>query len=119
METLLGMEERIIFKLFAQLSAERAIIDQHKTIQQMETSLNDIQTRRMAVESTCATMTRENEALKLKVDDLENRSRWNKIFISLYRSCPSLTSYLGFDDNSGIYSMSGLFYSAILNDHNS
>ena len=80
---LLGMEERRISKISIQLSADRATIDRHdETIQQMETSLNDMQTRLMKVESTCEAITRENEALKLKTDDLENKSRRNNLRIT-------------------------------------
>ena len=58
MERLLtSMEERIIAKLSAQLSAEGAIIDQHhETIQQLETSRNDMHTRLERLESTCAAL---------------------------------------------------------------
>ena len=83
MERLLtSMEERIIAKLSAQLSAERAIIDQHhETIQQLETSHNDMHTRLERLESTCAALSKDNEELKVKLDDLENRSRRNNIRI--------------------------------------
>ena len=85
METLLNsMEDRIVAKLSVQLSATRAIIDRHdQTIQQMETSLNDVETRLLTLESTCKALSRENETLKLKTDDLENRSRRNNICITL------------------------------------
>lgn len=83
MERLLtSMEERIIAKLSAQLSANRAIIDQHhESIQQLETSLNDTQERLERLESTCAVLSRDNKELKVKLDDLENRSRRNNIRI--------------------------------------
>lgn len=81
MEKLLNsMEDRIIAKLSVQLSADRATIDRHdQTIQHMETSLNDMESRLRTLEATCTTLSRENEALKLKTDDLENRSRRNNI----------------------------------------
>lgn len=86
MEKLLNsMEDRILAKLSAQLSADRATIDRHdQTIQHMEMSLTDIDSRPrlLSLEATCATLTRENEALKLKTDDLENRSRRNNIRIT-------------------------------------
>lgn len=84
MEKLLNsMEDRIIAKLSVQLSADRATIDRHdQTIQQMETSLNDMEARLLTLKSTCKTLSRENEALKLKTDDLENRSRRNNIRIT-------------------------------------
>ena len=83
MEKLLtSMEERIIAKLSAQLSAERAIIDQHhETIQQLETSHNDMHTQIERLESSCAALSKDNEELKVKLDDLENRSRRNNIRI--------------------------------------
>ena len=77
MERLLtSMEERIIAKLSAQLSAERAIIDQHhKTIQQLETLYNDMHTRLERLESTYAALSKDNDELKVKLDDLENQYR--------------------------------------------
>lgn len=83
MERLLtSMEERIVAKLSAQLSANRAIIDQHhETIQQLETSLNETQERLDSLESTCAVLSKDNKELKVKLDDLENRSRRNNIRI--------------------------------------
>ncbi|KAJ8004198.1 hypothetical protein DPEC_G00156300 [Dallia pectoralis] len=77
------MEDRIIAKLSAKLSADRAIIERHdQTIQQMETSLNDVENRLLTLELTCTVLARENEALKLKADDLENRSRRNNIRVT-------------------------------------
>lgn len=83
MERLLtSMEERIIAKLSAQLSANRAIIDQHhESIQQLETSVNVTQERLERLESTCAVLSKDNKELKVKLDDLENRSRRNNIRI--------------------------------------
>lgn len=83
MERLLtSMEERIIAKLSAQISADRAIINQHQeAIQQLETAANDTQERMEKLESTCAALLESNEELKAKLDDLENRSRRNNIRI--------------------------------------
>ena len=68
------MEERIIAKHSIKLSADRAIIDSHEqTIQHVEMSLNDMETRLLTVESTCTALSRESEAIKLKMDDLANR----------------------------------------------
>ncbi|KAK1904349.1 LINE-1 retrotransposable element ORF1 protein [Dissostichus eleginoides] len=79
----LSMEERIISKLSVQLSADRATVDRHdQTIQGMEVALNGMETRLQTVESTCTALSRENESLKFKVDDLENRSRRNNIRIT-------------------------------------
>lgn len=76
MERLLtSMEERIVAKLSAQLPADRAIIDQrHKAIHQLEAAANDTQTRIEKLESTCAALFQNNEDLKVKLDNLENRS---------------------------------------------
>lgn len=84
MEKLLkSMEDRIVAKLYDQLSADRATIDRHdQTIQHMETSLNDMETRLATLESTCIALSKENDALKLKTDDLENRLRRNNIRIT-------------------------------------
>ncbi|KAJ8001137.1 hypothetical protein DPEC_G00188100 [Dallia pectoralis] len=80
---LVSMEDRIIDKLSAKLSADREIIERHdQTIQQIETSLNDVENRLLTLESTCTVLARENEALKLKADDLENRSRRNNIRVT-------------------------------------
>ena len=79
---LTSMEKRIEAKLFDQLSAERAIIKQHhETIQQLETSQNDMHTRLERRESTCAALSKDNKELKVNLDDLENRSRRNNICI--------------------------------------
>ena len=79
MEKLLtSMEDRIIAKLSDQLSADR----HDQTIQHMEMALNDMETRLATLESTCLTLSNENAALKLKTDDLENRSRRNNIRIT-------------------------------------
>ena len=77
MEKLLkSMEDRIIAKLFDQLSADRATIDRHdRTIQHMETSLSDIETRLATLKCTCLALSKENESLKFETEDLENRSR--------------------------------------------
>lgn len=48
-------------------------------IQHMERALNDMETRLATLETTCITLSNENAALKLKTDDLENRSRRNNI----------------------------------------
>uniref|UniRef100_A0A3P8S1B4 L1 transposable element RRM domain-containing protein n=1 Tax=Amphiprion percula TaxID=161767 RepID=A0A3P8S1B4_AMPPE len=83
MEKLLrSMEDRIIEKLSAQLFADRAIIERHdQTIQHMEVSLNDMETRLTTLESTCLALAKENDILKQKTEDLENRSRRNNIRI--------------------------------------
>lgn len=83
MERLLtSMEDRIITKLSAQLSANRAIIDQHhESIQQLETSLTDTQERLEQLESTCAVLSQANTELKVKLEDLENHARRNNIRI--------------------------------------
>ncbi|KAK1889820.1 Capsid protein VP1 [Dissostichus eleginoides] len=74
---LTGMEERIIGSLTAQITSNHhaAIIRHDETIQPIETSMNDFQGRITTVESTLADIVQENKQLKLKVDDLENRSR--------------------------------------------
>lgn len=84
MEKLLkAMEDRIITKLSDQLSADHATIERHdQTIQGMETSLNDMETRLTTLESTCLALSKENQSLRLKTDDLENRSRRNNIRIT-------------------------------------
>ena len=80
---LLNMETRIVAKLSSQLSADREKIARHdETIEQMETSLNDMQARLIAVESTCSDLIKENEAQKLKLDLLENRSRRSNVRIT-------------------------------------
>lgn len=83
MERLLtSMEERIVTKLSAQLSANREIIDQHhETIQHLEVSLSDTQTRLERLDLKVAALSSDNEALKAKMEDLENRSRRNNIRI--------------------------------------
>ncbi|KAK1905486.1 Antho-RFamide neuropeptides-like, partial [Dissostichus eleginoides] len=48
----------------------------------MEVALNGMEARLQTVESTCTALSRENESLKFKVDDLENRSRRNNIRIT-------------------------------------
>ena len=84
MEKLLtSMEDRIIAKLADQLAADRATIARHdQTIQHMERALNDMETRLATLELTCTALSNENAALKLKTDDLENRSRRNNIRIT-------------------------------------
>lgn len=73
---LAGMEERIITNLAAQISSNHAAIARHdQTIQAIETSMNDYQGRITTLESITSSLVKENEQLKLKVDDLENRSR--------------------------------------------
>ena len=73
---LTGMEERIISSLTAQISANHATIAKHdQTIQAIETSMNDYHDRLTTLESAVGKLTKENEQLQLKVDDLENRSR--------------------------------------------
>ncbi|KAI4814083.1 hypothetical protein KUCAC02_003291 [Chaenocephalus aceratus] len=70
------MEERIISKL-------STTIDRHdQTIQGLEVALKGMETRLQAVESTCTALSGENESLKFKVDNLENRSRRNNIRIT-------------------------------------
>lgn len=70
------MEEQIIANLKAQISSNHATMARHdQTIQAIETSMNDFQGRITTLESTMGNLIKENEQLKLKVDDLENRSR--------------------------------------------
>lgn len=84
MEALLqGLEDRIITKLSAQLKLDRALFEQHNyTIQDLETSMIDMQSRLLELEPTCSMLMQENKKLKLKTDDLENRSRPNNIRIT-------------------------------------
>lgn len=78
-----SMEDRIIAKLSDQLSADQATIERHdQTIQHIKTSLSDIETRLATLKSTCLALSKENESLKLKTEDLENRLRWNNISIT-------------------------------------
>lgn len=71
-----SMEDRIIAKLSDQLSADQATIERHdQTIQHIKTSLSDIETRLATLKSTCLALSKENESLKLKTEDLENRLR--------------------------------------------
>lgn len=73
---LAGMEERIITNLTSQISTNHAGIAKHdETIQSIETSMNDFQDRITALEASVGYLSKENEQLKLKLDDLENRSR--------------------------------------------
>lgn len=75
-KVLAGMEEQIIANLKAQISSNHTTIARHdQTIQAIETSMNDFQGRITTLESTMGNLIKENEQLKLKVDDLENRSR--------------------------------------------
>lgn len=69
------LEERIISKLSAQFSVHRALLEQHDTtIHQLETSMNNMQSRALELETTCSMLMKENKRLTLKSDDLENRS---------------------------------------------
>lgn len=80
---LLKSEERIISTLAAQFSADRARIDSHdNAIQEIETSMNDMQSRLMQLEKTCTSLKKENETLRLRADALENNSRRNNIRIT-------------------------------------
>ena len=73
---LTGMEERIIANLTAQISSNHATIAKHdQTIQAIETAMNDFDGRMVKMESTLSCLAKENEQLKQKVDDLENRPR--------------------------------------------
>lgn len=77
------MEDHIVAKLSDQLSADLATIDRHdQSIQHMETSLNDMETRLATLESTCIALSKDNDTHKSKIDDLENRSRRNNIRIT-------------------------------------
>lgn len=79
---LTSTEERIVNKLSAQLSANRASIEENQdSIQQLETSVTDIQERLELLEAKCAVLEKDNEVLREKVDDLENRSRRNNVRI--------------------------------------
>lgn len=84
MKTLLaGMEERIITNLTTQISSNHANIAKHdQAIQCIENSMNDFQDRITTLESTAGYLSKENEQLTLKLDDLENRSRRYNIRIT-------------------------------------
>lgn len=80
---LLKSEERIISTIAAQFSADHARIDSHdNAIQEIKTSMNDMQSRLMQLEKTCTSLKKENEALRLRADGLENHSRRNNIRIT-------------------------------------
>lgn len=80
---LLKSEERIISTLAAQFSVDRARIDSHdNAIQEIETSMNDMQSRVMELEKVCASLRKENNTLKLRTDGLENHSRRNNIRVT-------------------------------------
>ena len=71
-----GMEEIIIANLTSQISSNHATIAKHdQTIQEIETAMDDFDGRMATMESALSRIAKENEQLKLKVDDLENRSR--------------------------------------------
>lgn len=74
---LAGMEEQIIANLSAQISSNHAtnITKHDQTIQAIETAMNDFDERMATMESTLSCLAKENEQLKLKVDDLENKFR--------------------------------------------
>lgn len=73
---LTGMEERIITNLSAQIASNHAAVVKHsQAIQDIETSMNDFEGRIATLESTVGNLLKENDQLKLKADDLENRSR--------------------------------------------
>uniref|UniRef100_A0A1A7WJK3 Uncharacterized protein n=1 Tax=Iconisemion striatum TaxID=60296 RepID=A0A1A7WJK3_9TELE len=84
MEVMLqGLEDRITSKLSAQLTVNRALLEQHdSTIQQLKTTMNDMHNRMLELETTCSMLMQENEKLKPNTDDPENWSRCNNICIT-------------------------------------
>ena len=80
---LMGIEERIITRLMAQISANHTAIARHdQTIPAIETSMNDFQGRLTTMESTVGKLAKGNEQLQSKVDNLENRSRRCNVHIT-------------------------------------
>lgn len=69
MEVMLqGLEERIISKLSVRSSVDRALLEKHDTtIQQLETSMNDMKSRVMELDTTCNMLIQEVEMLRLKL----------------------------------------------------
>lgn len=48
-------------------------------LQEVGDSLTDVDARVVALESLCSDLTQDNAKIKMKLNDLENRSRWNNI----------------------------------------
>lgn len=80
---LTGMKKQIIANLMAQISSKYAIIARHdQTIQAIETTMNDFQGRTTTLDSIICNLMKETEQLKLKVNDVKNRSRRCNICIT-------------------------------------
>lgn len=73
---LAGMEERIITSVKAQISSNHTNLTKHdQEIQNIDTAINDFQDRITTLEPTVGYLSKENQQLKLKLEDLEKRFR--------------------------------------------
>lgn len=72
----------ILAELKSSISAVKtSLLEQETKLKDVEDSLTDVDGRVTALESTCSTPSKDNERLRVKLDDLENRSRKNNVCV--------------------------------------
>lgn len=75
-----ALRVEILTELKSSISAVKtSLLEQEQKLKDVEESLTDVDGRVTALESTCSALSKDNEKLRIKLDDLENRSRRNNI----------------------------------------
>lgn len=75
-----ALRVEILAELKSSISAVKtSLLEQETKLKDVEDSLTDVDGRVTALESMCSTLSKDNEKLRAKIDDLENRSRRNNV----------------------------------------
>ncbi|KAL1247028.1 hypothetical protein QQF64_034465 [Cirrhinus molitorella] len=70
----------ILAELKSSISAVKtSLLEQEQKLKDVEESLTDVDCRVTTLESTCSVLSKDNEKLRAKLDNLENRARRNNI----------------------------------------
>lgn len=77
-----ALRVEILAELKSSISAVKtSLLEQEQKLKDVEESLTDVDGRVTVLESTCSALSKDNEKLRAKLDDLENRSRRNNIHV--------------------------------------
>lgn len=77
-----ALRVEILSVLKTSISAVKASLQtQGEKLKDVEESLTNVDGRVTSLETACAALTKDNERMKMKLDDLENRSRRNNVRI--------------------------------------
>lgn len=75
-----ALRVEILAELKSSISAVKtSLLEQEQKLKDVEESLTDVDGRVTSLESTCSALLKDNERMRFKLEDLENRSRRNNV----------------------------------------